>query len=82
MIQAMGILFLVASSALAVSLAGHHVMTVKLFALSAGAMLPALAGYYAGQYWRRKLPEALFRKVFLFGLLGLGIYTAATNFLR
>jgi uncharacterized membrane protein YfcA len=82
MIQAMGILFLVASSALAVSLAGHNVMTVKLFALSAGAMLPALAGYYAGQYWRRKLPEALFRKVFLFGLLGLGIYTAATNFLR
>ena len=82
MIQAMGILFLVASSALAVSLTGHSVMTVQLLALSAGALLPALAGYYAGQYWRRKLPEALFRKVFLSGLLGLGVYTAATNFLR
>lgn len=82
MIQAMGILFLVASSALAISLTGHSVVTVKLLVLSAGAMLPALAGYYAGQYWRRKLPEALFRKVFLWGLLGLGLYTAATNFLK
>jgi hypothetical protein len=57
-------------------------MTPSLLALSAGALIPALAGYYAGQYWRRKLPEALFRKVFLWGLLGLGVYTAATNFLR
>ena len=82
MIQAMGILFLVASAALLVSLTGHSVMSLKLLALSTAAMLPALAGYYSGQYWRRKLPEALFRKVFLFGLLGLGIYTAATNILR
>lgn len=82
MIQAMGILFLVASGALAVALAGHNVTSVKLFALSAAATLPALAGYYAGQYWRRRLPEALFRRVFLFGLLGLGAYTALTNFLR
>ncbi len=82
MIQAMGILFLVASGALAVSLTGHKVMTINLFALSAGATLPALAGFYAGQYCRRKLPEPLFRRVFLSGLLGLGLYTAATNFLR
>jgi uncharacterized protein len=82
MIQAMGILFLVASGALAISLTGHSVMTVKLFALSAGATLPALAGYYAGQYWRRRLPEPLFRRVFLLGLLSLGAYTALTNFLR
>jgi uncharacterized membrane protein YfcA len=82
MIQAMGILFLVASTALAVSLTAHSVMTPMLLTLSAAALLPALAGYYAGQYWRRKLPEALFRKVFLWGLLGLGLYTAATNFLR
>lgn len=82
MVQAMGILFLVASGALAVALTGHSVMSLKLFALSAGATLPALAGYYAGQYWRRRLPEALFRRVFLFGLLSLGAYTALTNFLR
>jgi uncharacterized membrane protein YfcA len=82
MIQAMGILFLVASAALAVALTGHSVMSIKLFALSAGATLPALTGYYAGQYWRRRIPEALFRRVFLFGLLGLGAYTALSNFLR
>jgi uncharacterized protein len=82
MIQAMGILFLVASGALAVSLTGHKVMTINLLALSAGATLPALAGYYAGQYCRQKLPEPLFRRVFLSGLLGLGLYTAANNFLR
>ena len=82
MIQAMGILFLVASTALAVALTGHKVMTTTLLVLSVSATLPALAGYYAGQYCRRKLPEALFRKVFLSGLLSLGVYTAATNFLR
>jgi uncharacterized membrane protein YfcA len=82
MIQAMGILFLVASGALAVALTGHSVMTLKLFALSLAATLPALAGYYAGQYCRRRLPEAVFRRVFLFGLLSLGVYTALNNFLR
>jgi uncharacterized membrane protein YfcA len=82
MIQAMGLLFLVASGALAVALTGHSVMSLKLFALSVGATLPALAGYYAGQYWRRRLPEALFRKVFLSGLLCLGAYTAVNNLLR
>jgi uncharacterized protein len=82
LIQAMGILFLVSSSALAASLAGHHVMTGRLFALSVVALVPALAGYYAGQYWRKRLPEEAFRKVFLVSLIGLGVYTAAINFLK
>lgn len=82
MIQTMGILFLVSSGALAASLAGHDVMTPRLLALSVAALAPALAGFYAGQYWRRRLPEEVFRRVFLWGLLGLGVYTAASNLLR
>ena len=77
LIQAMGIFFLVAGTALGVSLAGQKVMSPGQIAVSAGALAPALAGYYFGQTLRRRLSEERFRQVFFVGLLLLGLYTIA-----
>lgn len=79
LIQTMGILFLTSTIALGVSLTGHGVMTPAHAALSAGAVIPAMLGYYLGQNWRYKLPEAQFRLLFFIGLFCLGAYTAVTR---
>jgi uncharacterized membrane protein YfcA len=73
LIQAMGILFLTASASLAIALAGHSVMTLSHLTLSLSAIIPALVGYYGGQIWRKKLSNAVFRKVFLWSLLAIGL---------
>lgn len=78
LIQAMGILFLVASMALGVALTGHSVMTGTHALLSALAVLPAMLGYYAGQLVRHRMPEAQFRQVFFICLGLLGAYTFVT----
>jgi len=75
LIQAMGLFFVIAGLALGVSLAGQNVMNTGQLLLSAIALAPALAGYYFGQLWRKQLSEERFRKIFLLGLLILGIYT-------
>jgi uncharacterized membrane protein YfcA len=79
LIQAMGFLFLVASGALGVSLAGQNVMGINQAALSGAALVPTLLGYFAGQTLRRGISEERFRKVFFIGLLCLGLYTVASR---
>jgi len=81
LVQAMGICFTLATVALAVSLTGHSLMTPGLAGLSTAALLPAALGMWAGQHLRRRLPEALFRKVFFCALLLLGLYLAGRSFL-
>ena len=73
-IQAMGILFTASTVALAVALQGNNLLTAELGALSAAAILPALAGMIFGQRIRRTLSESKFRRVFFSALLVLGIY--------
>ena len=77
LIQAMGMLFTVSTLALALALRGSGLLTAELGAASAAALLPALAGMVLGQRIRRRLPEALFRRVFFIGLLLLGLYIVA-----
>lgn len=79
LIQAMGLVYLVASSALGFSLTGHNVMGWQQAAVSAGALLPAMIGYAAGQHYRRRMPEEQFRRVFFIGLLCLGLYMFVTR---
>ncbi|WP_170937115.1 MULTISPECIES: sulfite exporter TauE/SafE family protein [Rhodomicrobium] len=78
LIQAMGILFLVASMSLGVSLTGHSVMTGTHALLSGLALIPAMLGYYGGQLFRQRLPEGQFRKIFFVCLVLLGTYTFVT----
>ena len=81
LIQAMGLLFSLSTLALAVALGGQNLLSVDLGLLSAAALLPALLGMELGRRLRHRLSEALFRKIFLFGLLALGLYLAGGGFL-
>lgn len=76
LIQAMGIWFCLGSAALGVSLGGRGAMPWALSMVSAGAVLPAIAGMELGRRLRDRLSEALFRKVFFTALLLLGLYIA------
>ena len=77
LVQAMGMLFTVSTLALAAALQGHGLMTMELSAVSAAALIPALAGMALGQSVRRRLAEAAFRRVFFASLVALGLYIFA-----
>ena len=72
-IQAMGMLALASTVALGVSLGGQSLLTVEHGTISVLATLPTVVGMFLGQRLRHKLPEALFRRVFLLALLGVGL---------
>ena len=74
LIQAMGLLFTLSTMAVAVALQGHALWSVELGWVSAAAVVPALVGMAAGQALRRRLSEAVFRKVFFGAILVLGFY--------
>lgn len=74
LIQAMGVLFVVTTSALGLSMGGQRLLSVELAGLSLAAVVPALIGMQLGQRLRRRLSEATFRRVFLSGLLAMGVY--------
>lgn len=74
LVQAMGMLFLVSTLALAGALGGHGLMTQNLGLQSLWSVVPALAGMFAGQKLRKRLSEAHFRKILFYALLLLGGY--------
>jgi len=73
LIQAMGILFTASTLALAFALHTNKLLTPELGLVSAMAVVPAAVGMVAGQRIRRKLPEALFRRIFFIAILSLGV---------
>ena len=79
MIQAMGILFLLGSSMIAISFAYRGFLTPEIGVASALGSLPTLGGYYFGAKIRQRMPEALFRRILLVALLLLGTYIVTTN---
>lgn len=74
LIQAMGLLFSVSTLMLGGALAGQALLPGELGLLSVLAMLPTVAGMWAGRALRRRLSEARFRRVFFVALLALGLY--------
>ncbi|MCC5884269.1 MAG: sulfite exporter TauE/SafE family protein [Halomonas sp.] len=74
LIQAMGVLFVVTTMALGLSMGGQRLLSLELGLLSLGAVVPALVGMQLGQRLRRRLSETTFRRVFLSGLLAMGAY--------
>lgn len=81
LVQALGITFLLTTSALAISLSGHNLLGAELGLLSAAALVPALLGLFVGQRFRHKLSEELFRKYFFWALLASGLYMIIRAFL-
>ncbi|NND40250.1 MAG: sulfite exporter TauE/SafE family protein, partial [Pseudomonadales bacterium] len=80
LVQAMGMLYLVSTLALAVALQANSLLDLELGLYSASAVLPALCGMVLGQKIRRQLAENLFRKVFFIALLVLGAYLLGRPF--
>lgn len=76
LVQALGLGFLVATVALAASLALYAELPGTLALGSALAVLPALAGRALGARLRRRIPQPAFRRLFFAALLLLGAQLA------
>lgn len=74
LVQAMGILFVFSTLALAAVLFLRGLLVVELGALSVVAIAPTLIGMAMGQWLRRRLSEERFRKVFFIGIIIMGSY--------
>ena len=72
LIQALGLSFAVSTLAMAAGLGIHGAYSVQGIGASILAVLPALAGMWAGQKLRKRIDPVLFRRLFLasLGLLG------------
>ncbi|MDB5839252.1 MAG: hypothetical protein JWQ23_1204 [Herminiimonas sp.] len=79
LIQALGIAFTVSTLALAAGLALEGSFRTSVAEASLIAVVPALAGMFAGQLIRRRVRPAVFRACFLAGLLALGSYLLLTT---
>jgi uncharacterized membrane protein YfcA len=72
LIQALGLSFTVSTVALALGLLRVDAWQAQSLWISLLALVPALLGMQAGQWLRRRVAAATFRRVFLAGLLLLG----------
>ena len=74
LIQAMGILFTLSTLALGVSLGHHHMLDAAQLTTSSIALLPAILGMLIGQRIRSRVSAVVFRRIFFWSLLLLGVY--------
>ena len=74
LIQTLGLSFTVSTIALAIALATRGVFEPQLGVASALAIIPAVAGMWAGQRLRQRIHPEIFRRWFLIALVVLGIY--------
>jgi uncharacterized membrane protein YfcA len=76
LVQALGILFVFITLALAVALAGQGVFDTANVAGGIGANVPVFIGIWLGQKLRHAASPETFRKVFLIGMLAIGLHMA------
>eukprot|EP00903_Cladosiphon_okamuranus_P001397 g1395.t1 len=74
LIQAMGLLFLLSTLALGVSLGSFGLVGGREAFASLALVIPALSGVWFGQKIRRNISEAAFRRLVLAAILALGLY--------
>jgi uncharacterized protein len=72
-VQAINLSVMIASTILAVGLAGAGLLTISLFAASVAAVVPALVGVEVGMRMRRLIPVERFRRLILVTLLLIGV---------
>ena len=77
LVQALGLSFTVSTLALAVVLAWSGALQLGTAGASLLVLLPTALGMAAGQWLRLRVSEELFRKLFLIGLLALGLYLSS-----
>ncbi|BCH62000.1 membrane protein (plasmid) [Agrobacterium vitis] len=81
LVQALGLSFTVSTVALAIGLGAYGAFEPDRLAISALAVIPALAGMWAGQRVRNRISPAAFRRGFLVCLLLLGCEMATRHLL-
>ncbi len=74
LVQALGLSFLVSTIALGLSLTHGGALNSEMGLASLLALAPACIGMAVGQRLRQRLSPAAFKRVFLWGLLTLGVY--------
>lgn len=72
LVQALGLSFTISTIALAVGIGAQGAFDFEKLAVSAMAVIPALAGMWAGQVLRNRISPTVFRKGFLIFLFALG----------
>jgi len=78
LVQALGLVFTVATVALAIALAGVGQFDPALAAVSLLGLIPAGAGMHLGARLRARIPPGLFRACFMVALLLLGVHLAVS----
>jgi len=78
LVQAMGMLFMLSTIALAIALKGHGLLDTNVGWASAGAVVSALLGMSIGRRLRENLSEVQFRKTFFLSILTLGVIIILT----
>lgn len=81
LVQALGLSFTISTIALAMGLGAHGAFELKGLGLSVLAVVPALAGMWAGQALRDRISPVAFRRIFLIALLLLGAEMTLRPFL-
>jgi len=76
LVQALGIMFLFITGMLAVSLALHGAYDLANSVAGVAAVAPTMVGVWLGQHARRRLSAETFRKIFIFGMLAIGLHLA------
>jgi uncharacterized membrane protein YfcA len=74
LVQAMGMLFTLATIALSLTLGASSFLTAEMGWASLIGLAPAMLGMIIGRKVRDKLSEAAFRKIFFYALAVLGLY--------
>ena len=78
LVQAMGMLFMLSTIALAIALKGHGLLDMNVGWVSVGAVISALLGMSIGRRLREYLSEVQFRKTFFLSILALGVIIILT----
>lgn len=74
LIQTMGLLFFISTTTLALALQKNNLLSRELLVLSATAFVPSYIGMRCGALIRKRISEALFKRLFFIFMLLLGIY--------
>ncbi len=80
LVQAMGILFLVSTTALGAGFVSHSLIGEASIIISLLAVLPSFAGMALGRLVRKSLGESRFQNIFYLSLLLLGLYIVGNSF--
>ena len=76
LVQALGIMFVFITGMLAVSLALHGAYHLTTSVAGIAAIAPTMVGVWLGQHARRRLSAETFRKIFIFGMMAVGLHLA------